>query len=186
MSKKDKKNDHKGNSEKENQDFGPDTVASEEKAEGTEDNFNADAIDPRETSSDDIHTSEVTNHGMNTNPTGESSTKDVVDQSFNRDTSAQSDQDIDLKDIGPDEEDITYDKEIDTNNQKNNKGSSLDSENESDTLETREEENSLTQEVNKKENHVDKGGDRPVDVKDIIKDFADDTEKKGDSKNDDK
>lgn len=60
--------------------FGPDTVGENREAGSAENNFNADAIDPREVSSDNIHNSKITNRGMNTNPTGKSSTSDIEDQ----------------------------------------------------------------------------------------------------------
>lgn len=60
--------------------FGPDTVGKNREVGSAEENFNADALDPREVSSDNIHESKITNRGMNTNPTGKSSASDIEDQ----------------------------------------------------------------------------------------------------------
>jgi len=139
--------------------FGPDTVGGiSDKASG-EDNFNADAIDPREVSSDDIHSSKVTERGMNTNPTGESATRDIEDQTG---------------DIGSENRTLPID-DIGQNKDNNDTSEDLDAQNNYSE--------SSVQDDNENSDSAEGGGKKPVDKDDLEKNFKKGTDKTEDQQN---
>ena len=139
--------------------FGPDTVGETSNEASGEDNFNADAIDPRGISSDDIHSSKITEQGMNTNPTGESATRDVEDQTGDITSENRT---LPIDDIGQNIDNNDASEDLDA---QNNYSESSDQDNTEDS------------------DNAEGGGKKPVDKDDLEKNLKMGTDKTEDQQN---